>query len=99
MSELVYVMFQVRMNEAWYQLSQEQQNKVLNQLDVFSQKNGVEAVVVCESGWSNDEWQFFGVNKHQSMEKARAHYKDLESIQWFRYTASKTIYGVPWSRE
>ena len=99
MLEPVYVMYQVRMTEAWYQLSPEAQNQVLDQLRAFNQKNGTETIVQCESGWSNDEWQFFGVDKYQSMEKARAHYKDLESIQWYRYTTSKTIYGIPWSRE
>jgi hypothetical protein len=98
MSEPIYVMFQLRMNESWYQLSSEAQGKLLDQLEVFSKKNGVEQVILCESGWSNDEWQFFGVDKHQNAEKAREHYKDLESIQWYRYITSKSIYGLPWSR-
>ncbi len=98
MSEPIYIMFQLRMNESWYQLSAEEQNKILDQIETINKDSGEESLILCESGWSNDEWQFFGISKHQSLKKMQENYQRLSEIHWVRHTTSKSILGTKWSR-
>ena len=99
MAQPIYSMFMGRFIEAWYQLSEKEQNKLLDKIEAINKKLGVERIIVCESGWSNDEWQFFGVEKFPSAEVKQEHYKLLDEMQWFRYIESKVLLGTAWRRD
>jgi hypothetical protein len=91
-------MFQLNSTEAWYALSKEEQNEVLDKVEAIDKEFNVENILICESGWSNEEWRYFGVAKHQSIESVQEHNRRLDEIQWFRYAKTKTLLGTPWSR-
>lgn len=98
MAEPVYAMFYLRMTEAWYQLTEKQQNTALDKVFAINKKLRVETIILCDSGWSNDEWQFFGVDKFPNLETLQEQHKRFDEIPWFRYVYQKSILGTPWSR-
>ena len=75
-----------------------ERGKMLDKLDEINQQFGVERTIICDSGWSNDEWQFFGVDKYPNIEILQEVYKQLDGIQWSRYVVTKSILGTQWSR-
>ena len=93
MAKTIYQLFTARFTEAWYQLSKEEQDQVLAKQAESSEKVGTKNIVFAESVWSNEEWQFFGVNEYPSLEALQEHTNDLVEIEWFRYIDSKVILG------
>ena len=98
MAKPIYQLFMMRFSEAWYQLSKEEQDHLLAKQEESSNKTGAKNVVFAESVWSNEEWQFFGVNEYPDLESLQEHTKDLVEIQWFRYIESKVILGKEWEQ-
>ena len=93
MSKPVYQLFTGRFTEAWYQLSQEEQNQVVAKEEESLQKSGGKNLAFAESVWSNEKWQFFGVNEFPDLDALQAHTARLIEIGWFRYIESHVILG------
>ncbi len=93
MAKTIYQLFTARFTEAWYQLSKEEQDQVLAKQTESFEKAGGKNLVFAESVWSNEEWQFFGVNEFPDLETLQAHTNRLIEIPWFRYIDSKVILG------
>jgi len=64
----IYKSFFVRFKEPWYQLSQAEQNSLLQKITGALEKVGAKSQVLCSSGWSTESWQFFGVEVYPSVE-------------------------------
>jgi hypothetical protein len=93
MSNPVYQLFTARLTEAWYQLSKEEQDQLLAKQEESFQKAGGKTLAFAESAWSNEKWQFFGVNEFSDLDALQAHTARLIEIGWFRYLVSKVILG------
>jgi hypothetical protein len=93
MAKPVYQLFTARFTEAWYQLSKDEQDQVLAKQAESSEKASSNNIIFAESVWSNEEWQFFGVNEYPNLEALQEHTARLIEIGWFRYIDSKVILG------
>ena len=94
MAKKIYQLFLMRFTEAGYQLTQEEQDALLAKVQESSVKAGARNIVFCEATWSNEEWQYFGVNEYSDAESLQEHTKRLEEVQWFRYVKSRVILGT-----
>ena len=97
MAETIYQLFVMKPAEAWYQLSKEEQERLLAKQNESLEKSGGKYIVFAESTWSNEEWMYFGVHQYPNCEALQEHTKRLEEHQWFRYIISKVILGTEWA--
>jgi hypothetical protein len=65
MAEPIYKCFTVRFLEAWYHLSEEEQNGLEGKLDTALESVGAKRLILCDSRWSTDEWAFAGAEAVQ----------------------------------
>ena len=60
MVQPIYKVFMGRFLEAWYQLSKEEQNNLIANLNEALEKVGGKRPLLCNSSWSSDQWSFAG---------------------------------------
>ncbi len=94
MSEPIYKVFFVKYKQPWYELSTEEQNQLNAQNQASLEELGVEAVIMCLSGWASEEWLGWGVEKYPNIEAVQKHIDKLIAINWFNYIESKTYLGT-----
>ena len=90
----IYKYWQANFNEVWYQLSREEQNQRLAQVGGALEQVGGKAVLLCESGWANEQWQAFGVEEFPDIEAVQKHTKLLNELDWNRYMTSVSLLGT-----
>ena len=96
MSQPVYKVFLFNLTEAWYALSPDEQNKLMEKIGQTLQKVGGEQVLACSSGWASENYQFWGVDKYPGIEAAQKHAELLMELNWFRYVDSTSYLGTEW---
>ena len=96
MATTIYQFFMMRPSEAWYQLSKEEQDKLLAVDAESSEKAGSKLIIFSDSAWSNEEWLYLGVKEYPNLESLQEHTKRLEAVSWFRYMNAKVILGKEW---
>jgi hypothetical protein len=94
MSKPIYSLFLAKPTEAWYQLSQEEQNSLMEKVGPITEKVGGKNVVMCNSSWSSEQWQLFGVHEFPNIEAVQKHYELLSELNWLRYVDSMTVLGT-----
>jgi hypothetical protein len=58
MAQPVYKLWQGRFTEAWHQLPQQEQQRLLSQvMEAFNTAGGKE-LVTCSAAWSNERWPY-----------------------------------------
>ena len=90
----VYKLFLVRPTEAWYQLSEEEQTDLMDKVSELLERAGGKTVISCDSGWSSEQWPFFGVEEFPDIEAVQKHTEELNEVDWFRYGESMTLLGL-----
>jgi hypothetical protein len=96
MAQPIYKLFLVKPTEAWYQLSQDEQNQLLAKVQEALPKAGGKQVVLCNSGWASERWPVWGVEQFPDLEAAQKHNQLLNELNWFRYVESMTVLGIEW---
>lgn len=92
----IYKFFRVRPTEAFYQLSPAERQAMLEKIDQIGKQGGVKSIVLCDSGWNNEEWTAFGVEEFADIEAVQKHRAELDAVDWFRYLESETMLGTAW---
>ena len=90
----IYKFWQATFTEAWYQLSAEEQSQRLGKVQAALEQVGGKPVVTCETGWSNEQWQVFGVEEFPDIEAVIRHTKLLNELNWGRYLTSVSTLGT-----
>lgn len=90
----IYKSFQYRFKEPWYQLSQEERSALVAKVFKAFESVGGKRILMCNSGWSSDEWQGFGVEEYPDIEAVRTHTRLLHELNWFRYLEGRSILGT-----
>lgn len=90
----VYKMFYLRLKEAWFQLSKEEQGQLLGKLGEALKKVGGKSVIMCDSGWASEKWWVWGVEEFPSIEAIQEHARLLAELNWMRYCDSETLLGT-----
>jgi hypothetical protein len=94
MAQPVYKLWQGRFTEAWHQLPQEEQRRMLNQVTEALNTAGGKELVVCSAAWSNERWPFFGVEEFPDLDALQRHEQILTDLNWARYIESRTTLGT-----
>jgi hypothetical protein len=94
MAQPIYKVWFVKYKEPWYQLTTEEQDKLLAKVGESLKEAGGELVMLCSSVWSSEEWLAWGVEKYPDIEAVQKHASTLFSMNWFSYIESKTYLGV-----
>ena len=88
MSQPIYKCFQLSATEAWYQLSPDEQSAMLAKLSQKLEEVGGKSIVLCQSGWANEQVQYWGVEVFPDIEAVQKLNAFHAEIGWFRYVAS-----------
>ncbi len=94
MAKPIYKLFLGRLTEAWYQLSQEEQNSLFAKDAEALEKVGGKSVLVCDSSWASEQWPFFGVEVYPDIEAVQKYAELQNELNWFRYMESMTVLGT-----
>jgi hypothetical protein len=94
MAQPIYKLFQFRYTEAYYELSQDERNEMLEKLDAAFQKVGGKRIVLCDSSWSSEEWPVFGVEQFPDIEAVQQYAQALAELNLARYVVSTSILGT-----
>jgi hypothetical protein len=90
----VYKLWQGRFTEAWHQLPQGEQQRMLGLAQQALETAGGKDLVTCSAAWSNERWPFFGVEEFRDMEAVQRHTQLLTELTWGRYLDSRTTLGT-----
>ena len=96
MARAVYKLFMGKMSQAWHQMSEEEQEKLLDKVNEALEKVGGKRIVMCNSAWSSEEWPFFGVEEFPDIEAVQQHSQLLDDLNWGRYLKTRTLLGTEW---
>lgn len=96
MAQPIYKFFMGKPKEAWYHLSQKEQKSLLAKEEEPFKKTGGKRIVLCNSEWSSEQWQFFGVEEFPDIEAIQKHSEDLDKLNWFRYFEGMSFLGTKW---
>jgi hypothetical protein len=94
MAQPIYKLFMGRFLEAWYQLSEEEQNSLIAKLDEALEKVGAKRPILCDSSWSSDQWLVAGVEEFPNIEAVQNYMATLDELNWFRYCESINVLGT-----
>ena len=89
----IFLMFAGKMTEAWYRLSQEEQNEIFAKLDAAIAQVGGKGILGCDASWSGP-WQFFGVEEYPDIEAVHKHAQLEGEVNWYRYADAVQILGT-----
>ena len=90
----IYILWQARFREAWYQLSADAQQQLGAKLDAAREQAGGRRLVLCTTAWSDEEWGGFGVEVFPDVEAVQQHTQLLMDLNWFRYIESRSTLGT-----
>ena len=96
MAEPVYKFFRAKWTEAWYQLSQAEQDAHMAKIGQAFEKAGGKRIILCESGWASEPWQIWGVEEFPDSEAAQRYAALLAEINHTRYIEGETMLGTKW---
>ena len=99
MADPVYKFWKSKLKEAWYQLSEEEQNKHMAQVQEALHKVGGKTVIQCTPAWSTEEWILCGVEEFPSVEAVQQHTEILYQLNHSRYLESQSLLGIKWPPE
>ncbi len=94
MAQPIYKIFMFKPTEAWYQLTEQQKNKLKAQLGEALKKVGGKEVVLCFSGWNSEHYLGWGVEQFPDIEAVQKHHALLVGLNWFRYAESNSYLGT-----
>ena len=94
MAQSVYKLWQGRLTEAWHELSEEEQQRLLGQVTEALDTAGGKELVICDAAWSNERWPLFGVEEFPNLEAVQRHEQLLTGLNWLRYIESRTTLGT-----
>jgi hypothetical protein len=80
--------------EAWHQLPQQEQQRLLSLVMEALNTAGGKELVLCSAAWSNERWPFFGVEEFPDLEAVQRHEQILTDLNWARYIESRTTLGT-----
>jgi len=86
----------VKMKDAYYNLSPDDKTAFMQRDRQNLDSLGMRAVMMIDCRWSNEEWDFIGVEEWPSLEalEERARF-EREELATFKYIRSQSFVGTP----
>ena len=92
----IYSLFMFKPTQAWYQLSKEEQDKLMAKVGEALDRVGGKSVLMCNSAWSNEQWLGFGVEEYPDIEAVQKSKQILLELDWYRYVEGVSLLGSKW---
>ena len=83
-----------RWTDTWYGLSKREQDSLLEKVAGALTAAGGKSIIVCNSSWSSDGNQSFGLEVFPTLEAVQKHTQLLIELNWFRYIESSSVLGT-----
>ena len=85
-----------KMKAAFSDLPDEEKEAFMRKDRENLDKLGMKAIAMVDCSWSNDEWDYVGVEEWPSLDaiKSREQFEN-EELEVFKYVESKTLLGTP----
>jgi hypothetical protein len=96
MASPVYKFWRSRPTEAWYQLSEEEQNAHMAQVQEARRTVGGKTIIMCTPAWSAQQWLLCGVEEFPDVDAAQRHTQLLNELGHFRYTTGESMLSTQW---
>ena len=90
----IYKLWMAKPKEAWYQLSEEEQNSYIAKLIEAREKVGGKEVITCDPFWSAHPWTVFGVDEYPDIEAAQKNAKLISELENSRYMDAVSMLGT-----
>ena len=90
----IYKLWQARFNEAWYQLSEDEQRRLFASVSEALGAVGGKELVVCSASWADEQWPFFGLEEFPDLDAVQRHQQLLEDLRWERFMQSRSSLGT-----
>jgi hypothetical protein len=94
MAQRVFKLWQARFTEAWHSLPQDEQQRLLGQVQGALETVGAKQLVLASAAWSNERWPFFGLEEFPDMDALQRHSQILIDLNWARYMESRNTLGT-----
>ncbi|MEE8380105.1 MAG: hypothetical protein V3R49_07010 [Gammaproteobacteria bacterium] len=95
-SKPIIRLFFAKMKEAFIELPEEEKMAFMRKDRENLDELGMKAVEMIDCGWSNEEWDYIGVEQWPSMETIQAREQfEKEVLEISKYVESKTYLGTP----
>jgi len=89
-------LFFAKMKKAFFDLPEEERIAFMRKDRDNLDQLGMKAVSMINCSWSNDEWDYIGVEEWPSMEAIRKREQfESEELEVSKYVESKTYLGTP----
>jgi hypothetical protein len=95
----VYKLWMCKVTEAWYQLSEEEQNSIMAKSDESLKAVGGKLIIRCTPLWSAEQWMLFGVEEYPDVEAVQKHAENMFASGHFRYLEGMSMLGIKWPPE
>ena len=95
-SKPIIRLYFAKMKSAFGDLSDEDKMAFMRKDRENLDELGMKAVTMIDCSWSNDEWDYVGVEEWPSIEaiEVRERYEN-EELEVFKYVEAKTLLGTP----
>ena len=94
MAQPIYKVFIGKNNEAWHQLSKQEQDDIFAKNMAAFARLGGKWVLVCNSLWASDQWHFWGVAEFPDLESIHKYTEAMVELNWFRYLDGISVLGT-----
>jgi len=94
MAQPIFKVWMGNFKDAYYKLSPEERDKLGAKVGQALKEAGGEAVVMCTSVWSSENWLIWGVEKFPDIESVQKHAQLLWNLEWFNYIESSSYLGI-----
>jgi len=93
--DTIYQLFLIKnlSNDPWEGLSSYTRDLIWARVAESIANNGGKGVLWCQTDWSNEEYDGYGVIAWPNIEAQQSHFADLRKIGWHRYVYALTILG------
>jgi len=94
MGKPIYKVWLVKMGDAAYGMSPEEQNELMEKVSDALKKVGGERVISCNSVWCSENYQYWGVEKFPDIEAVQKHADLLMELNHYNYIDSVSYLGT-----
>jgi hypothetical protein len=93
-SEPIYKIWMSKPTAAFYALSDQEREDFLARSEEALEMAGGKMIIKCFSGWSTEQWGFFGVEEFPDVEAVQKHTELLVELDHYRYIESFSMLGT-----
>ena len=90
----IYRLFFGNPSAAWYQLPQDEQDRLWGEVSQVFDQVGGKRIIACDSSWSSEQWRAFGVERFPDIESVQKYTAFMDKTNWFQYFEVTTILGT-----